>query len=383
MTETSEVVRRAIEDHGKEAFFSHREAVCDAVRAVCLCGEFLQNQEDWSLQRAICMRKGRSQDQWEERFQENYDQGLRREELWKLQKELDGQGPWMGKDVPLKNFLRQGVFLLTEEADGGLGGPGEWLKLMETQMITDQYPDFRAFLEAVYVTGLWEIMKFQQGTSWHEMEGDFRDGEQLLSALGRLIPEEGRKDYDIYQAGLKGEMEEKRIHAMKKILSQRDQWLQRSREEKGGIPVLDHFQRAMEGMDEEKFKQFVTERLDDKGWEDDENLSPELNRTARKAARVWGLAESFVYADARLKERLFRYLSEEEQHIVMGQWIAGYCPANVGKLAIRLGDMLREIRAEDLWDPDEEGKGSFDGIMEDSLEKITGRREVLSGLLIW
>lgn len=383
MTETSEVVRRAVEDHGKEAFFSHRKEVYDAVRAVCFCGEFLQNQEDWSFQRAICMRKGCGQDQWEERFQEDYDRGLRREELWKLQKELDGRGPWMGKDVPLKNFLRQGVFLLTEEAGGGLNGSGEWLELIETQMITDQYTDFRAFLEAVYVTGLWEIMKFQQGTSWHEMEGDFRDGEQLLSALRSLIPEEGRKDYDSYQAGLKGEMEEKRIDAMKKILSERDQRIQRSREEKGGIPVLDRFQRVMEEMDEEKFKQFVMGRFGDEGWEDDEKLSRELNQTGRKAARVRGLAESFVYADAGLKERFFRYLSKEEQHIVMGQWTAGYYPADVGKLAIRLGDMLRGTLTEDSWDLDEEGPGSFNGIMEDSLEKITGRKGVLSGLLIW
>lgn len=383
--EASEAVRRAAEDHGKEAFFHHREEVYDAVRAVCFCGEFLQNQEDWSFQRAICMRRGCSQAHWEERFKEDYDRGLRREELWKLQKELGGQGTWMGKDVPLKNFLRQGVFLLAEEADGSLDGSQEWLEMMETQMITDRYGDHRAFLEAVYVTGLWEIMKFQQGTNWHDILGDFRDGEHLLAALRSLIPEEGREAYDRYQAGLVKEMEEKRVEAMKTILGERDLRLQRSREEKGGIPVLDRFQKVMEEMDEEGFKQYVMERFDDEGWEEDEKLSPKLNQISRIAARVRSLAEPFVYADTKLKERLFWHLSKEEQRVAMEQWIAGYYPADVETLAIRLGDMLRQVRivAEDLWDSDEEGGGLFERILGDSLEKITGRKVAWSELLVW
>ncbi len=383
--EASEAVRRAAEDHGKEAFFHHREEVYDAVRAVCFCGEFLQNQEDWSFQRAICMRRGCSQAHWEERFKEDYDRGLRREELWKLQKELGGQGTWMGKDVPLKNFLRQGVFLLAEEADGSLDGSQEWLEMMETQMITDRYGDHRAFLEAVYVTGLWEIMKFQQGTNWHDILGDFRDGEHLLAALRSLIPEEGREAYDRYQAGLVKEMEEKRVEAMKTILGERDLRLQRSREEKGGIPVLDRFQKVMEEMDEEGFKQYVMERFDDEGWEEDEKLSPKLNQISRIAARVRSLAEPFVYADTKLKERLFWHLSKEEQRVAMEQWIAGYYPADVETLAIRLGDMLRQVRmvSEDLWDSDEEGGGLFERILGDSLEKITGRKVAWSELLVW
>lgn len=383
--EASEAVRRAAEDHGKEAFFHHREEVYDAVRAVCFCGEFLQNQEDWSFQRAICMRRGCSQAHWEERFKEDYDRGLRREELWKLQKELGGQGTWMGKDVPLKNFLRQGVFLLAEEADGSLDGSQEWLEMMETQMITDRYGDHRAFLEAVYVTGLWEIMKFQQGTNWHDILGDFRDGEHLLAALRSLIPEEGREAYDRYQAGLVKEMEEKRVEAMKTILGERDLRLQRSREEKGGIPVLDRFQKVMEEMDEEGFKQYVMERFDDEGWEEDEKLSPKLNQISRIAARVRSLAEPFVYADTKLKERLFWHLSKEEQRVAMEQWIAGYYPADVETLAIRLGDMLRQVWmvSEDLWDSDEEGGGLFERILGDSLEKITGRKVAWSELLVW
>lgn len=383
--EASEAVRRAAEDHGKEAFFHRREEVYDAVRAVCFCGEFLQNQEDWSFQRAICMRRGCSQAHWEERFKEDYDRGLRREELWKLQKELGGQGTWMGKDVPLKNFLRQGVFLLAEEADGSLDGSQEWLEMMETQMITDRYGDHRAFLEAVYVTGLWEIMKFQQGTNWHDILGDFRDGEHLLAALRSLIPEEGREAYDRYQAGLVKEMEEKRVEAMKTILGERDLRLQRSREEKGGIPVLDRFQKVMEEMDEEGFKQYVMERFDDEGWEEDEKLSPKLNQISRIAARVRSLAEPFVYADTKLKERLFWHLSKEEQRVAMEQWIAGYYPADVETLAIRLGDMLRQVRmvSEDLWDSDEEGGGLFERILGDSLEKITGRKVAWSELLVW
>ena len=331
------------------------------------------------------MRRGCSQAHWEERFKEDYDRGLRREELWKLQKELGGQGTWMGKDVPLKNFLRQGVFLLAEEADGSLDGSQEWLEMMETQMITDRYGDHRAFLEAVYVTGLWEIMKFQQGTNWHDILGDFRDGEHLLAALRSLIPEEGREAYDRYQAGLVKEMEEKRVEAMKTILGERDLRLQRSREEKGGIPVLDRFQKVMEEMDEEGFKQYVMERFDDEGWEEDEKLSPKLNQISRIAARVRSLAEPFVYADTKLKERLFWHLSKEEQRVAMEQWIAGYYPADVETLAIRLGDMLRQVRmvSEDLWDSDEEGGGLFERILGDSLEKITGRKVAWSELLVW
>ena len=107
----------------KEAFFSHREEVCKAVRAVCFCGEFLQNQEDWGLRRALCMKRDCTQAYWGQYFKEHYNRGLRREELWKLKTELDGPGSWLGEKVPLKNFLQQGFFLLAEEAGGVLEGP--------------------------------------------------------------------------------------------------------------------------------------------------------------------------------------------------------------------------------------------------------------------
>ena len=358
----------------KEAFFSHREEVCKAVRAVCFCGEFLQNQEDWGLRRALCMKRDCTQAYWGQYFKEHYNRGLRREELWKLKTELDGPGSWLGEKVPLKNFLQQGVFLLAEEAGGVLVGPKKWRELMEIQMMTDQYRDYRAFVETVYVTGLWEIMKFQQGTNWHDFEGDFRDGNYLLSVLRSLIPEEGREDYDRYCAGLCKEMEKKRVDAMKNILGERDWRLQRIRKEKEGIPVLNLFEKAMEAMGEDEFKQFITERFDDREWEDEEGLDPKLNLRLRKITRVSQLAELFVYGNARLKERLFQYLSEEEQHIIMERWMADYYPADVEKLAGRLERMLCHGQTEGLWDFDEGWGNFYEKALKDSLEKIMGRK---------
>ena len=147
-------------------------------------------------------------------------------------------------------------------------------------------------------------------------------------------------------------MEKKRVDAMKNILGERDWRLQRIRKEKEGIPVLNLFEKAMEAMGEDEFKQFITERFDDREWEDEEGLDPKLNLRLRKITRVSQLAELFVYGNARLKER----------------------PADVEKLAGRLERMLCHGQTEGLWDFDEGWGNFYEKALKDSLEKIMGRK---------
>lgn len=52
---------------------------------------------DWSGRRAIPVRTVCTQDYWKKYDSEKYDRGLRREEIWKLNSELDGQKSVFGK----------------------------------------------------------------------------------------------------------------------------------------------------------------------------------------------------------------------------------------------------------------------------------------------
>lgn len=68
-----------------------------------------------------------------------------------------------------------------------------WMQLVETQIMTDQYTDYRAFLEAVYVLGLLEVWNLQPGISCHFFRGDFCDAEQFLKFFAGQAPEEERE----------------------------------------------------------------------------------------------------------------------------------------------------------------------------------------------
>ena len=160
MGKLREEAEEAIKKYGKEAFLSHRDEVCDAIECVCFCLECLQNQEDWGGKRAIPLRETYfTQEEWEKHFSEQYDHDIRRVELMKLRMELDEDD-----DIPLKNFLFQGLDLMI---NGLWYDPESWMQLMETQIMTDQYTDYRAFLGAVYVLGLLEVWNLQMGISFH------------------------------------------------------------------------------------------------------------------------------------------------------------------------------------------------------------------------
>ena len=159
MGKLREEAEEAIKKYGKEAFLSRRDEVCDAIECVCFCLECLQNQEDWGGKRAIPLRETYfTQEEWEKHFSEQHDHDIRRVELMKLRMELDEDD-----DIPLKNFLFQGLDLMI---NGLWYDPESWMQLMETQIMTDQYTDYRAFLEAVYVLGLLEVWNLQMGISF-------------------------------------------------------------------------------------------------------------------------------------------------------------------------------------------------------------------------
>ena len=42
-----------LRNYGAEAFMRHREEVCAAVRTVCFCLEYLQNEKIWSGRRVL------------------------------------------------------------------------------------------------------------------------------------------------------------------------------------------------------------------------------------------------------------------------------------------------------------------------------------------
>ncbi|MEY8336971.1 hypothetical protein AALB16_02935 [Lachnospiraceae bacterium 62-35] len=367
-----ENVERAIRDYGKEAFSNHREEVYSAIKAVCLCGEFLQNQEDWGSRRAICVRHDSTQEDWEKSFWEKYDRRLRCEEIRRLKEKLDSQELGPEENIPLKNFLYYGITLMIAELEFALSGWEEWMELMETQMAANQYRDFRGFQEAVYVLGLFEIIKFQWGRNCHYFKGDFRDAEYLLKVFGSWIPKEEQENYDRYCASFLKELEKKRIDAIKKVLKERDERLEKRQEEKGKIPVLELFRKKMEDIRDDELKELVRKQLEEYEQEDKEEWSHEINLQAAKISNVKKLAELFVYGGSQLKKRLFQYLSEEQQLIVMELWMADFYPPTMEKLAYRLKYMRYAVQGDSLGLLDEECIIS-DKDLQDSLEKMIGR----------
>ena len=52
MTENMACENR-LRKYGAEAFMRHQEEVCAAVRTVCFCLEYLQNEKNWSGRRVL------------------------------------------------------------------------------------------------------------------------------------------------------------------------------------------------------------------------------------------------------------------------------------------------------------------------------------------
>ncbi len=334
MVKTSEIAKGLMKNYAEEAFLNHRKQVYSAIKAICFCTEFLQNQEDWGSRRALTLRQiYTGDDYWEEEFEAGYDSGLRREEFEKLREALKTPGFWTAEEIPLKNFLNQGIVLMMEYTRQ----MELWMELMEAQIITDQYTDYRAVQEAVYVLGLFELMKFQNGISCHYFKGDFREAERLLKEIRNWIPTEEQENYDSYSMKLLQEMEQRRIDTMKQVLKERDERLEKV---KDGIPVLNLFCRKMKEMGDDEFGEFIRNRISECGaFEEEEKWDSQMNLKAKVVCRVWKLAELFIYGGSFLKERLFQNLSEEEQIAVMELWMAGFYPFYVEKLADRIEAM--------------------------------------------
>lgn len=380
MGKLREEAEAAVKKYGKEAFLSCRDEVYSAIEAICFCLEFLQNQEDWGSKKAVPLRETYfTQEEWEKHFSEQYDHDIRRVELMKLRMELDD-------DIPLKNFLFQGLDLMM---NGLWYNPESWMQLMETQIMTDQYTDYRAFLEGVYVLGLLEVWNLQLGISCHFFRGDFFDAEHFLKSFASQVPEEEREDYKDFCAKTAEAIREYRRDGMKEILNERDRRLKNMQKEKGGIPVLDRFDKSMGGMSDEDFEEFVSEQIKNvteqlKKMEDEDipGLDDEMKLQWRKIIRIRDLAELFVYGGSRLKERLFHHLSGEDQMLVMEWWVADYYPSTIDELVRRFEGMLHAAWSETVRDEDaeEEGCESIE-ILQDkrkaeirsSVEKVMGR----------
>lgn len=130
--ERNQTVETIIKEYGTEAFQNHREEIYAVLRVLCFCLEFLQNQEDWGGRhaQAIPLRYETDQNEWEQRFAEEYDSSLRREELLKLEEKLKQGERWIGKPIPLEKFFHHGLLLLQEETKTWGIGDG-WTALME------------------------------------------------------------------------------------------------------------------------------------------------------------------------------------------------------------------------------------------------------------
>lgn len=363
------VCESRLKKYGAEAFMQHREEVCLAVRAVCFCLEFLQNQGNWSGRR-IFVRESlydRLSLKEEEKSWEKYGERDRRKACRELEKELKERKWRIGEqEIPLKNFLRQGLMLITGKTRADGMDPDQWSQLMESQAEVDGFQDFRAFLEAVYLLGFAELFEIQSMDTSLSLEGEHRDAERFLKALNPYIPEEGQPDYDLFCRRLLQEQEQGRRKAMEQAMEERDKKLARTVEE---IPLFRLFREAIENMGEEEFGELTKpdrEEEEVSGWENISGEEQESIRRERKTARIGNLASIFAYGGSRARHRLLKQLSGEEQMLVMEQWMAAFYPKDEEMLENRLARMARTAGLEAY--SQETGR-----IVREAKEKLLGR----------
>ncbi len=341
MTGGSVICENRLKDYGYEAFMQHKEEVCLAVKTVCFCLEFLQNQGNWSGRRTLwrqssCVRLYME----EKKAWEKYDRRAIREALRELEEELKERKWRMGEEeIPLKNFLRQGFMLMTGKASTAAMTKEEWFPLIESQVEVNRFGDFREFLEAVYLLGFELMFEIQNGDVRSSLVGERRDAEHFLKALKSYIPAEGQPDYSLFSRKLLQEQEEERRDAMEQILAKRDERLQKTVKK---LSLFRLFREAVENMAEEEFRELVEPASEEEEICGQEHLSEEEQdsiRRERKENRIRNLASAFVYGGGRARQRLLGLFSGEEQMLVMEQWIAVYYPEDEEMLENRLDRM--------------------------------------------
>lgn len=359
-----------LKKYGEEAFMQHRDEVCLAMRTVCFCLEFLQNEENWSGRRRpvwgkFCDARLTLED--EEKNRKECGRRTCGEAFRKLNRELK-ERKWRieGQEIPLRNFLRLGLMLLTGKEGNDWMTGDEWSRLMENQAKVNRFQDFREFVEAVYLLGFMELFEVRNADDRPSLEGEHRDAERFLKALKPYIPEEGQADYGLFCGELLEEQARKRRKAMERIMEEREENLARTVEE---ISLFRLFREAVERMSEEAFRKFVTPDCEEDVICDGEALSVEEQesiRRERKEHRIRNLAATFVYGGNRARQRLMGQLSGEEQMLVMEQWMAEYYPRDEEMLENRLHRMAW---AADLEVYSQEG----DRVVKEAMEKLLGR----------
>ncbi len=369
MTENMACENR-LRKYGAEAFMRHQEEVCAAVRTVCFCLEYLQNEKNWSGRRVLVWDDlyGYLRPEEKEKDWKKYDGSARQKAYRELERELKERKWRIGEqEIPLRNFLRMGLMLLTKKA--GSDDMGYGILLMESQMEINRFQDFRKFLEAVYLLGFTEFFEVRNTDDRFSLEGEYRDAERFLKALRPCIPEEGQADYGLFCRELLEEQARERRKAMERIMEEREERLAQAVEE---ISLFRLFREAMEGMSEEEFQKLVTPgREEDEicGWEELSGEEQESIRREMKTNRIRNLAGAFVYGGSDVRQRLLGRLSGEEQMLVMEQWMAAYYPRDKEMLENRLRRMAWIAEPEEA-SLAEDWQGR---VIREAVEKLLGR----------
>lgn len=364
----NDVLKNKLKDYGNEAFMRHREEACLAVRTVCFCLEFLQNEENWSGRRVLVGESfyGYLLQEEKEKAWKIYGRSVRRKAFRDLERELK-ERKWRvgGQEIPLKSFLQQELMLLTEKGGNDWIGD-EWFRLMEEQVEINRFLDFREFLEAVYLLGFAEFFDTQDRDAGSSLVGEHRDAERFLKALKPYIPEEGQEDYGLFGRELLEGQARARRKAMERVMEEREEKLTRAAEE---IPLFKLFREAMEDMPEEEFQKLVMpdrEEDDICGFKELPGKEQESIRRKRKENRIRNLASAFIYGGSKARQRLLGQLPEEEQMLVMEQWMAAYYPQDKEMLEDRLRRMAHAAGLEVYWQEE-------DHAIREAMEKLLGR----------
>lgn len=305
-----DIIKSDLQKLGEEVFDRHGEDVFQALGAICLCRNVVQDWETWKGTDNIWMQKA--------------DAKLSGESFQELNLVLENSEKWTDEKIPLRNFLISGVRLMADIHEWE-NEKEEWLGWMSGQVLVNQYSGIRLFQEYIYLLGLVGI---REGSGFKELVEMFRFA----------VPAGKQKTYDRGCEEIERKLRKERNAYMRETVERRfDRWINMVKGSESAH-VVARFNERYGRMPENTFNEWVEaqlseaadlERYRQAGYGVDEMEPEELKSflLERKNSQLDRLADLFVYAEKDVRFRLLKQLSDEEQKILLENWMKDFYPS--------------------------------------------------------
>ena len=329
-----DLIKSDLQKLGEEVFDRHTEEIFQALGAICRCRNVVQDWGMWKWRDTIWMPTA--------------EEELPGESFQELNRTLENTEKWTEEKIPLKNFLISGVRLMA-----GIhkweNEKEEWFEWMSDQILVNQYSGIRLFQEYIYLMGL---VKIREGSSFQELVEMFRFA----------VPTGKQKTYDQGCEEIGRKLRKERNASMGETVEKRfDRWIKMAKGNESAH-VAARFNEIYRAMPENAFHEWVEARLSQgadleafrqAGYGIDEMEPEELKSflLERKNNELRRLAELFVYGEKNVRLRLLKQLSDEEQEILLEDWMKSFYPSFWSDLESRMNNIeahVEEVRNQSM-----------------------------------